>query len=176
MAKSSKSTKGTVRIPFDEMEEGMGRFRVPEGDYKFKIAAVKQAVSENSGNSMIVVDFQGLEGKVKGRKVRGYFPLTKKALWKLRDLLTAVGMEVPRAAVNLKLKSLIGKELGVTLSDDEYEGKISSKPTDFIDLETLESGGVEDEDEDDEDDEEDSDTDDEDEDEDIEDLDLDDEI
>jgi hypothetical protein len=95
-----------------------------------------------------------------------------------------MGVTVPKKKVNVDFKKYVGKELGVTLSDDEYQGRISSRITDFLDLDTLR--GADEDDEDDEDfDDEDEDTDEEDEDEDededddeedIEEMDVDDDL
>ena len=121
---------------------------------------------------MLVFTFQGVDGKFKGKTFRDYFALTPKALWKLRGCLEAMGISVPKSKVNIPMNKLIGKEVGVTLADDEYEGKISSKPADYIDLDTLAGNDVDDDEDDDEADEDDSDSDDDDDEEDLEDLDL----
>lgn len=183
MAKKKKGKGASVKADFSKVEEGGGRFRVPEGDYRFKVVAAKIDTSEKSGNTMIVWTFEGVEGKVKGKRVKDYTTITAKSLWKLRDLLTAMGVKVPKKVVSITPSKYVGKELGLTLSDDEYEGKISSKPSDYLDIETLESGGVDDEDDEDLEDEEDEDDEDDDEEEededdeeDLEEMDVDDEL
>jgi hypothetical protein len=184
MAKKTKKQKGAVRVPMSQEVKGQGRVRIPEGDYKMKVKSVKQATSEK-GNPMLVWTFELIDHKKAGATFRDYAPLTPKALWKLRSILEAMGAKVPDKDFNLTLKKYLGKELGVTVIDEEYENKMYSRIDDYMDLETLAGNDVDDdEDEDDEDDEtedsedtddeddEDEDTDDED-DEDLEELDVD---
>lgn len=146
MAKS-----GDLIVADFSKEEGGGRRpRVPEGDYRVKVKEVKSDTSKE-GNRMYVWTFVGLDGKLKGKEIRDYTTVTPKSLWKLRSVLEAIGIDVPKSAVRLKSRDVVGKELGITVNDDEYNGRVSSKIADYIDLETLASGGVDDEDEDDED-------------------------
>jgi hypothetical protein len=103
-------------------------------------------------------------------------------------------MKIPKGRFNLDLKKLIGKELAITVSDDEYDGKISSRITDWFPTSEFEADVMEDEDEEveedeeededfdedeedegeDEEEEEDEDEEEEDEDDDVEEVDLDD--
>lgn len=144
---------------FTDVESGEGRVRVPEGDYRAKVTDVKAGTSKSSGNSMLTWEFTGTAGKVKGKKFKDYTTLTAESLWKLKGLLEALGLTVPSKKVDLTplLRKAIGKELGITLGDDEYEGKISSKVQDYITLDTLEDIDEDDEEEDEEQDEEDED-------------------
>jgi hypothetical protein len=134
---------------------GGGSWRVPEGDYLFKITKVETGTS-GAGNAKIVVIMKGVEGKVKGRTLYSHLALTTKALWKVRQLLEALGMEVPSGKGRLDIEGMVGKTVGVTLGDgDPYEGKIKSEAKLFIDPEAVgEEPDEEDEDEEDDEDEE----------------------
>jgi hypothetical protein len=176
MAKRRKA--GTIRIPKAD-DSGGGRVRVPEGDYRVKVIKIKEDESK-SGNEMLVVDYKGLDGKLKGKKLRDYMTLTPKSAWKIREMIAACGVKVPDSMFDLPYKKLVGKELAVTVEDDEYENKISSKIRDYIDLETYAEAEEDEDEEDDEDldddeledeDDEDEDEDDEEDDEDEDDLD-----
>lgn len=131
----SRPPAGVIRVDFSKVKDG-GRVRVPEGDYVVKVKAVKQDTSQ-SGNPMLVWTFTGVDGKLKGRDIIDRTTLTEKSLWKLRDLLEAMGVKVPKRVVDIPVKKLIGKELGVTLFDDEYENRISSKVGDYISPEAV---------------------------------------
>src|SRR5450755_1873232 len=120
--------KGIV-VDFSGVETGGGRTRVPEDDYRVVVKAVKQTESK-AGNQMLVWDFEISAGKFKGKTLRDRTVLTKEAMWKLKQVLEAMGMQVPNKKVALQLAKYIGKELGVTTVDDEYEGRISSKVAD----------------------------------------------
>jgi hypothetical protein len=197
---STKSKKaGDIIIPFSKEKEGKGATKVPEGDYRVRIVKVKPDTSE-SGNPMLIWDFEIAKGqKGAGKKVRDYTTLTDKSLWKVRSILEALGLDVPKKKdIKVNAKKLVGQELGVTLYDDEYESngktRVSSKISDYLDLDTLtgaDEDDDEDEDEDDEDldeddddesdddedeDEEDDDEDEDDDDDDLEEIDIDDEL
>lgn len=55
-----------------------------------------------------------------------YCKLQENQLWKVRNLLIAAGKQVPKKRVNVDPNGLIGKVIGITLEDDEYEGKLKS--------------------------------------------------
>jgi hypothetical protein len=140
---------------------GGGGARVPEDDYRVKVVEVKMGESK-AGNSMLIWQFEITSGKYKGKKLkREYTTLTKDSLWKLLSLLEAMGFNVAKKKLDIApiIKKAMGKELGVTVIDEEYEDKMQSKISDYVDLETLESAGNDDDDED-ADDDEDSDDDD----------------
>lgn len=159
MARSKRggSKAGVVEVDFSGVKDGGGGVRVPEDDYHMKIASVKQDISEKSGNAMLVFQFAFVDKKfAKKGTVRDNIVLGEKSLWRLRDLLEAVGVSVPKKTVQLPIKKLVGKELGITLVDGEpYRGRIKSEVGDYLSLEDFQSGGVDDDDEDDIDDDDD---------------------
>lgn len=98
--------------------------QVTEGDYRATIVQVKDGEGKKSG------DFQ-YEFKIKLEKYSQYsYPyyctLTEQTLWKLRNLLIAAGINVPKKKVKLDPNRVIGKAIGVTMEDDEYDGKMKS--------------------------------------------------
>lgn len=175
----SKESSGRAVIPIDftkDESEG-GRRRFPEGDYHVKYVGFKTGRSKEKDTPYVRVSLQIVEGKYKGEKVSDFLYLSDKALWRIRSFLEALGVSVPKKKVNINFKKYIGKELAVTLTDDEYNGRISSRVTDFLDLDTFRGADEDDEDYDDEDeDTDDEDTDDEDEEDDDEDEDEEDDM
>lgn len=190
---SSSRTSDVIKVDFRKEEGGGGGgARVKEGDYRVKIVAMKHGRSSDKDTPYIQVDLKIMDdGKYKSKVISDRLYMTPKSLFRVRSLLEALGLTVPKKVVAIPVKKLIGKELGVTAVDDEYEGRIRSRVGDFIDLETLEDmdddDDLDDEDEDldedddedeeddeDEDDDDDDEEDEDDDDEDLEDLDLDD--
>lgn len=180
MAKKRRSSKSSGSadvfvVDFSkEVEGGGGGTRVPENDYKVKIIKAKKERSKEKDTPGVILTLKIVEGKFAGKKMIERLWITPKSLWRLRSLLEALGMEVPKKALKIPAKKLVGKEVGATIIDDDpYNGRIKSKVGDWIDLETLseldsdedEDELEDDEDEDDIDEDEDSDDDDEDEDE-----------
>lgn len=145
MAKRRKKT-GVVSVDFSDVEEGGGGFRIPEGDYRMKVVAVNEDVSE-SDNDMLVWDFVGLEGRAKKKKFRAYTTMTPESLWKLYGLLKSLGVDPPKSAMDIDLEEMVGLELMGVVQDDEYRNKITSKIMDWYEV-----GGSKDDDEDDDDD------------------------
>jgi hypothetical protein len=170
-----------VVIPMDKEEESSGgsRFRVPDGDYRAKILGAKYITSSQKGTPGLEVHYVIADGKHKGKKFNDTCYLTPKALWRVRSLLEALGISVPKKAFKLDVTELKGKELGVTFTEeeDEYEkqGKtvkvIRSNVSDFLDLDQLTTGGVDDDEDEDEGLDDDEELDDEEEDDDLDSLD-----
>jgi hypothetical protein len=93
-----------------------------EGDYK---GHVKQVLDIEMGSDkrpawMFVID----AGK-------GSYPLrcgfNENELWKIRNLFVACGIAVPKKRVKVDPSKVVGRDLGVTLEDHEYEGRLSSQ-------------------------------------------------
>jgi len=191
VAKKRKGSADTIRLDFSkEVEGGGGGIRLPENDYKGQIVKIKKIRSSEKDTPGLAVTIKITEGKFKGKKLTDRLWITPKSLWRVRSMLEALGITVPKKVVNLPIKKIIGKELGLTVIDDEpYNGRIKSKIGDFVDLETLadlyddedededfDEDDVDDDDDDDEDSDEDEDEDDEDEDEDEDEDDEDDDL
>src|SRR5271165_543569 len=102
---------------FTNVESGGGRVRVPEGDYRARVTGVKVGTAKSSGNTMLIWEFTGVEGKLKGKKLKDYTTLNPEALWKLKSLLEALGIEVPKKKLDLTplIKKAMKKECGVTV-------------------------------------------------------------
>ncbi len=97
--------------------------RKPEGDYRAKIVAVEETES-SKGNPMWVYAVQ------LATDASAVYPercvLIDSSLWKLRNLLQAAGLTVPKKKVAVDPNKVVGRFVGVTLEDDEYEGKEKS--------------------------------------------------
>jgi len=170
-----------ISIDFSKEEEsGGGRVRYPEGDYHVKIIKAKATRSSEKDTPGIEVTFKILEGKKKNKQMTDTLWLTPKSLRRVRLLLEAVGVKVPKSAVNLPLKKLSGKTLWVELQDEEREGYDTRSRVAFegfmseAEYEAAEDEEDEDEDDDDLEDDDDEDEDDDDDDDEDEDDDEDD--
>lgn len=112
----------SVTIPdFSNVEVKV--FHAPPGAYPAKVIAFAQAVSQSSGNPMLVFEFEADVGGGKVLKRKLYCPLTSNSLWKLKQTCGALGIEPGAIAVD----KVIGLECMVNLIDgDEYEGNPTS--------------------------------------------------
>lgn len=144
----------------ESSRSGINAKRVPEGDYLARIKSVADAPVKSGNNEgafqwLFII---GLEDKPTA-SYPYYCQLAENQLWKVRNLLTASGINVPKKRLKLDPEKLVGKLIAVTMEDDEYEGKLKSViaavfPPAEMNAGAEEADEDEDEDEEDEDEEE----------------------
>lgn len=203
MAKEEKKSKG-IKLDFGDVPSEIrkrGR-KVPEGDYLAKIVKAEKKWKDNdkTNTAYFTWQFQIVADSRGGKKYAGVpiynfiTSLKPDALFNLRNLIFAASdgqKNVAGKSVTFDPANLYGKQIGITVEDDEYtnaENKttIRSRAADVMPPSQLEASDddeeeEDDDEEDDEDDDEDTDdddeeeTDDDDEDE-LEDVDLDEDL
>lgn len=99
---------------------------VPEGDYRAKIVKVEDHMSKQN-NFQWLYTLQGVDGKVKGATYPLYCGIGPDELWKVRNLFVAAGVPVPKKRQKLDPNKVLNKVVGISLEDDEYNGKTKSK-------------------------------------------------
>lgn len=112
------------QLDFTNVKDGGGAFnkrRQPEGDYKAKITKVVDAPSKKDGVMMWLFTIEVGTGTYPY-----YCKHAENQLWKIRNLMVAAGISVPKKRVKVDPNTLVGKVIGVTLEDDEYDGKLQS--------------------------------------------------
>lgn len=131
--------------------EGVENFAPPpEGDYKIGIDEVTKEVSE-SKNDYLAWVFKIADGKNKGKKLFYNTSLQPQALWNLRGVLEAFGIDVPDGSMDLDLDEIQDCEelAGCTVEHETYQGKPRARIVDVFSAENL-NGGEGDDDDDDE--------------------------
>lgn len=136
---------------------------IPEGDYIAKIVDVERKKNKAGDAYYFNWKFQIVEAADGDKKHAGmtfYYntSLKTEALFNLRNLIFAASdgkNNVAGRTVNFNPAKLKGKRIGVTVEDDEYEGKIRSAVVDVQPPSAI----VDEEDDDDEEDEDDEDDD-----------------
>lgn len=115
-----------AKVDFTNVTEGSGlrTRRLPAGEYLAVIKDVEYGESKKSQQPQWVFKISPVNHP--GAIYPYYVGLTAEQAWKLRAVLTAIGVNVPKKAISVDAKKLIGKKLGVILEDDEYEGKEKS--------------------------------------------------
>lgn len=90
-----------------------------EGVYTLRIAKVEETTS-STGNPMLKVEYDvvGVDG---GRKLWDNFVLIDKALWKLKELFDALGIDTSQI-VEMDVQELIGLEVQAKVVQDTYNG------------------------------------------------------
>lgn len=146
MAKKRRPSKA-VKVDLSGVESSQKA--IPEGEY---VVSVNDASIESSskGNDYIKFEFEVIEGSHKGAKLYHNCSLLPQALFNLKNVLEALGFDIPTKAFDLDLSDLLGLECEVEVGHETFEGKKKARILEFI---NPEDSDVEDDDEDDEDDE-----------------------
>jgi hypothetical protein len=122
----------TVRkLDFSDVKD-QGQFnrrRKPSGEYRAKIVAVDDHESkEGNDNYVFTIAIDG----DRRASYPYYCGLQVKQLWKLRNLLIAVGLKPPSGRAKIEPLKLVNRSIGVLLDDDEYEGRLNSVVADIF--------------------------------------------
>lgn len=157
--KKEMTSAGAKALDFTNVKEGGGLFnkkRQPAGDYRAKVTKVVDSPAKKDGVDQWLFTIQVGTGTYPL-----YCKLVPDQLWKLRNLLMACGLNVPKARVKVNPQKAVGREIAVTLDDDEYDDgdKVhkQSQVTATFPLSELDGNAAEndeDEEEDDDDEEE----------------------
>lgn len=97
---------------------------IEPGDYTAKITKVTETEAKGDGERMWV--FSIVLDEHPRATYPYYIKLVETQLWKLRLLFGAVGVNIGQRKVKIDPNKLVGKELGVAMDDDEYEGRLKS--------------------------------------------------
>ena len=116
--------KGIIKVDMRGVGEGGGA-RVEPGDYIVKAKKVAPKTSEKQ-KPYLEFTLAIAKGSSKGTIILDRCSLQSQALWRLRNVMQAMGTKVPEKVIKIKLKTLLGKEFGVTLDDEEYKGSTRS--------------------------------------------------
>ena len=142
-----------MTLDFSQVKDG-GAFspkHKEEGEYLGTFVSFEDTKSKNN-NPMWVF---GIQLKTDRRAVYPvYCVLNPDSLWKLRQVLLAAGFKVPKKRLTIDGNRLVGKDVGIFLEDDEYEGKKKSVISSFFPAEEYSGPDAGDSSDDDDEDEE----------------------
>lgn len=127
MPASDLPTKIIVDFTNVKESSGFNPQHQEAGDYRGVIKGTPEhALSKQNKNPMLT--FAIADTDRPSAVYRYQCVLTENGLWKLRNLLVAAGIAVPKKRLNISsiLPKLAGREIGMSLEDDEYEGKMRS--------------------------------------------------
>lgn len=150
MAKSSRKGRGSASVNVDLSGVETSRKTIPEGVYTLVVDSATQKNSQG-GNPMVVFEFSVAEGKYQGSKLYENCSLQPQALFKLKSVLIALGLDIPNKAFDLDLKDLIGMTCEADVGHEVYEGKKKARILEYIDPNDSDSDENDPEDEDDDD-------------------------
>lgn len=140
-----------VNVDFSDVKDstGINPKHKPEGEYLLKISKAEVTKTKND-EPMVLFLLQATDDR--SAVYPYYCPLTPASLWKIRTLFINLGLPVPKSKGKLNVGSTEGREIGVALEDDEYNGKMKSVIVNTFPANELEAVDSESDDEDYEDD------------------------
>lgn len=129
----------TAILDFSNTKDGVdfNKKRVPAGDYLAKVTRVVDSPTKESKEPQWLFTFQ-LVDRYTDRKFPYYCKLVENQLWKVRNLFIAAGLAIPKKRVKLDPNRVVGKLVGLTLEDEEYENKLQSQIAAIISASELE--------------------------------------
>lgn len=99
---------------------------LPEGQYAVRIDKVEERISRDKKEPYWNVTFIVTEEPFIGRKLYDRFPLSPEALWKLRQLAEACGMDCT-GEVDLDSQDFLQSEVKLNVGTEEYQGETRNK-------------------------------------------------
>ena len=124
--------------------------RCSEGIHRAKVAEIQEKTSQG-GDDMLQIAMEVVAGADKGCRVFDNCVLTDKALWKFKQLLSALGVKCD-GKVAVDLDGLIGKTCEIEVFHEEYNGQTRAKISNYSKV--AASADADDDDDDEEEDEE----------------------
>lgn len=128
MSRRPSRSKGSVRT-VNMKGVDTKRPLLPEGDYL--VAVSEMSVEDGQEAEYYKWIFEVIEGKHEGAKLYYNTSLAPQALFNLRGLLEALGIEVPDDEYEVDPKEYIGAEMMAVVGHERYNGKLQSKIQDF---------------------------------------------
>lgn len=128
MARVRNPKSKSLKVDFKDTEaSGI----VEEGDYIVEVDEVELKTSDNSREDYLSFTMKITEGEFKGKKLFHNSSLQPQALFNLRAVLEALGLEVPQGEMDLDPADLIGESCNVSVVHEKYEGKLKARIAEF---------------------------------------------
>lgn len=143
----AKDPSLVINVDFSDVKEstGINPKHQPEADYGMRIIKVEMKKTKEKQEPMALILFQDLN--MRSAVYPYYCTFTDNMLWKIRNVFLAAGQQVPKSKGKIDLGKLINREVGVTLEDDEYDGKPKSVISAVFHKDELEPTDAEEDDE-----------------------------
>lgn len=144
MATKPRKGRSSSSVNVDLSGVEASRKAIPEGTYEVVVNEANQKDSRD-GNPMIAFEFEVTEGAHKGAKLYENCSLQPQALFKLKSVLMALGMDIPNKAFDLNLRDLVGLTCEVEVGHEVYEGKKRARILQYNDPEETQEEETDDE-------------------------------
>lgn len=108
------------KVNFADVEES-GSYDIPNGKYKVRVEEIE--LKDGDKAKYLLWKLKIMSGTAAGMHINHITSLSPNALFALRDTLVAMGINVPKAAVNIDPDKFIGKTFGIEVIQRTHEGK-----------------------------------------------------
>jgi len=125
--KSVRRRGRTIEIDMTGVEGG-GRL-CPEGIHKVQVEDVTPEISASSEKPYLAWKFRTADGSY---RLYHNTSLQPQALFNLKQVLIALGVEVPNSIMRLNLDKVVGRKCYVEVEHETYEGKKRARIIDFL--------------------------------------------
>lgn len=143
--KKDRKKKGSVTLDFTGVESN---FMPPEGDYRLKVVSVNHKDNDGDGAFVWKFEITGADSKkLVGKTFTNYTNLGENSLWVLRNLLEALGVEIPEGPFDIDTEELVGLEVEASVEHRDWEGKTKLNLGNFVAVDGESSEAEEDEEE-----------------------------
>lgn len=129
MARTSTRTKKKSRVVSIDFSNAEVRKLADEGPQPCEVVEVTQESGEKA--EYFAWKFKVIEGDSEGATIYNNTSLKEDALWNLRGLLMAMGLEVPQDAIDVDLDELIGLKVMLHVEHEEWDGRPRARVVDY---------------------------------------------
>lgn len=114
-----------IKVNFTDVSDGFVNVSKP-GNYPVKLVKVEPKKGQ-TGKPYLNWEAEIISGEFKSAKLWYTTSLQPQALFNLRNLLVAAGLDVPKKTVSIDLDSVIGRIVEFKVIMDEYKGEMKPK-------------------------------------------------
>jgi len=130
--------RGGIAVDFSGVESG-GR-AIPDDDYLLEVVSCEEKEGRESGALYLSWKYKVAEGTYKGATVYDNTSLSPQALWRLKRLLEAMGIQAD-GKMSLDINSFKGKRVLAQIANETYNGKEKPRVVEFLFGEASAGGG-----------------------------------
>ena len=109
-----------------DLSSASNGYVVPDGLYRVRCVGVEQTVS-NAGNPMFKWSFVVVDGEHAGHDFLYFTALTPAAMWKVAEVVVALGVGQAGQVVKFKASDVINREAIASVEKSEYNGQERSQ-------------------------------------------------
>lgn len=121
--------RGGIAVDFSGVESG-GR-AIPDDDYLLEVVSCEEKEGRESGAIYLAWKYKVAEGPYKGATVYDNTSLSPQALWRLKRLLEAMGIQAD-GKMSLDINSFKGKRVLAQIANETYNGKEKPRVVEFL--------------------------------------------